>query len=349
MENQEYEDLNNRIEKYSNSLIHSDYGSYHHLPKEFVRINDNTTKRNDKIRSGAIVTKKTAKDSLYFGGLFRSLMSKDNHYITYLNESFNCKKSEIVIPDSISCLVKDYGSVGSERCYFECVGSRLANAFGVESVYNVAVASEVDEYDDSPNYDTLISVDYVPYGYKTETMRDLGIDFNEDSHLSDIMADIDRAFPRIAKEKKLNLTKEGLQNLKEKFALQFLFRSLICEDYDFVGKNTSILMGENGDFRLAPAYDMELLFDGAKSQGYYLEMAEDAIGYMQNNMPDTLNKFIKNMHSQFASGKIDKILDNTLKVSRALPLHLKKNLTRNSQRLTDVYKEIQMSSEMQSM
>lgn len=345
MESLDNVDFSRRIEKYSNALSHGDIGGYHHLPKEFVRIDDNTNTRNKRIHNSYVPIKKTAKDSLFFRDLFRSLMSNENHYITYLNDSFKCKKSEIVIPDHVSCLLKSYMDIGGERCYFECVGSRLANALGIDTVYNIAIASTHDEYDNTPQYDTLISVDYVPYGYRTESMVDLGIDFNEDTYLVQIMQELDDKLPQIAQKEKLNLTLEKANRLKEQFALQFLFRTLICEDYDFVSKNVSILMGEDGDFRLGPAYDMELLCDGAKSQGYYNDMAEASLTYMMNNMPKTLEKFMRRLEEKYNSHELESIIMNTLDISTGIKNYVKKSVMRNCCRLKDIYMQMQSSLE----
>lgn len=344
MKNSDYVDLNGRIEKYSNNVTHKGIGSSHHLPKGFVRLDDNTDERNRRLKTSAISSKKTAKDSLFFGDLFRSLMKKDNHYITYLNDSFKCPKSEMIVPDHVSCLLKNYAGILPERCYFECVGSRLANSLGVDTVYNVAIASTYDEDYDSTEYDTLISVDYVPYGYKTENMLDLGLGFDEDSKLSDIMDTIDATMPDIAKKKKLKITPERISNLKEQFALQYLFRTLICEDYDFQDKNVSILMGDNGDFRLGPAYDMEFLFDGGKAHGYYQDMANDALTYMSENMPKALDNFMKNLEKQHKSGKIENLIMNTMDISVNTKRHVKNHVDRNCKRLNDMYLEMQQES-----
>ena len=338
-------DIEDRIYEYDNASEISDIYDGH-LKKRAVRIDDNTDALNRK-QARTEDVKKTAKDSLLFGGLFRSLMGKDNHYITYMNNSFDCDKSEMVIPKFVSCFVKN--SQGNAKgCFSECVGSRLANLLGVKTVYNVALqSSEPDEYDDEyPDYDTIISVDYVPFGYTPETFEDLEIKFDEDTPLERIFNLIDMRFKHIAKDYGLEKSIDKLAQLKRDFAYQFLFRALVCEDFDLCSQNVAMLIGENGDFSLAPCFDMELVFNGEKSAMYYKKFATETIGYMSEVMPKVLNSFMTRYGKAVKSGKVEDTIMNTLKVQNYLAEPIAERLVNNYKRMSDIVSECQNSQEM---
>lgn len=324
---------------YDETTTRKDFGEYNHGEKTATAINDTNPRLIEQREASGLNLKKTLKDSLVFGKLFRSLMSKDNHYITYLNESFNCPKNEVYIPDHISCIVKDYSDIGSMRAYYECVGSRLANVFGVDTVFNLAIESVHHKEYDEPEYDKVISVDYVPYGYRTETLLDLGIGFDEDIPLSVIMQRLDVGFAKIEKKENVNATPERRRAIKEALAKQFLFRVLICEDNDFASQNVCTLLGDNGDILLGPSFDYELFVDGGKSRGYYREMADDAIEYMQDEMPEVLYDFVTRMTSKYRSGEISKTIESSIKAPSRWAQTVKESVIKNCKRLTEIYNE----------
>ena len=345
MENK-YIDIEKRIYEYDNASEISDtYDG--HLKKRAVRIDDNTEafeRKQVRTNDGAV---KTTKDSLLFGGLFRSLMGKDNHYITYMNNSFNCEKSEMVIPKFVSCFVKNTEN-NAHACYSECVGSRLASLLGVNTVYNIALqSSEPDEFDDEyPDYDTIISVDYVPYGYTPETFEDLGIRFDEDTPLSKIFTTIDMRFKHIAKDYGLEKSIDKLAQLKRDFAHQFLFRALVCEDYDLCSQNVAMLIGENGDFSLAPCFDMELVFSGERSSMYYKKVAKETVGFVSEVMPEELAAFMSRYGKAVKSGKLQDTITNTLKVQTYLSEPIELRLVDNYRRMSEAILECQNDKEM---
>ena len=124
MNNNTMNELQSRVELYDNAedLV----GAYEgHLGKNVVRVNDDRDSLRKKREAGLVDIKKTAKDSLFFGDLFRALMSKKSHYLTYMNELFAGKKSETYIPESVSCFIKR--SQNNSDCQLEVIGSRLAN------------------------------------------------------------------------------------------------------------------------------------------------------------------------------------------------------------------------------
>ena len=272
-------------------------------------------------------------------------MTKKSHYQTYMNEMFTGKKSDMYIPESVSCIVKK--SQNNSDCQLEAIGSRLANLFGVDTVYNLAIESEEqDEYEKYPTYDAIVSVDYVPYGYRLETFKDLFLEFTEDSSLEDICNMIDDEIDCIARENKLHLTENRLSSLKEKFAYQFIFRNLVCEDYDFCDRNTALLMGDDGDFKLAPCFDMELLFRGRKSHLYYDSFARATIDYLSREMPKVLSDFMARYKDIVSSPELEKVVMRSVKVDPRYTRDIYDHIVNNYKRMNSLISEYNQNKEL---
>lgn len=344
MNNNKMEELQSRIELYDNAedLVGSFDG---HLGKNAVRINDDRAALKKKREEGLVDIKKTAKDSLFFGELFRSLISKKSHYKTYMDDLFAGKKKDAYIPESVSCIVKR--SQNNSDCQLEAIGCRLANLFAVDTVYNLAIESdEQDEYEDYPTYDAIVSVDYVPYGYRTETFKDLYIEFNEDSSLEDVMNRIDDEFECVARENGLDNSQEKLTALKKKFAYQFIFRNLVCEDFDFCDRNTAMLIGDDGDFCLAPCFDMELLFRGRKSHVYFASFANQTIDYLMKNMPDVLSGFMQRYREVVSSSELEQVVKRSVKVDPKYTTDIYNHILHNYKRLSSFVAEYNQNHEL---
>ena len=138
-------DFKNRIEFYSGENSNAEDIVGGHTSKTFVRLNDDSDNfllRKEKLKRfknrnfiSRYLQRKVPKDSQFFKPLFYELMNRNSHYITYLNELFEDKR--IDIPTHISCLIKKAYTMEEGGVYGECYGSRLANAFEVDTVYNV--------------------------------------------------------------------------------------------------------------------------------------------------------------------------------------------------------------------
>ena len=344
MNNNNMEELNSRLEFYDNQKELK--GSFEgHLGKNAVRINDDCESLKKKRANGLVDVKKTVKDSLFFGGLFRSLMSKKSHYKTYMDDLFKGKKDDCYIPESVSCIVKK--SQNNSDCQLEVIGSRLANLFGVDTVYNLAIESDSqDEYYEYPTYDAIVSVDYVPYGYRLETFNRLHVWFNEDSTLEEVMKSIDNKYKTVANKYDLEGGLEKLAELKKKFASQFIFRNLVCEDFDFCDNNAAVLIGENGDFRLAPCFDMEMLFRGRKSHFYYADFANKTIDYMMQTMPEVLEDFMSRYREVVSSSELEQVVMRSVRVDPRYTKDIYDHILNNYERLSSFILEKKQNREL---
>jgi len=308
-------DLSKRIERYApnGETDRSFLGG--HTKKDFVRIDDDKEKFSKEQLAFENKLTKSIKDSDFFVELFKDLSKGNSHYCTYMNSLIvGLPKEEIYIPKYVSCLLKDLFDI--EQSYIsECVGCRLANELGVNTVFNIAHERPLEAWqskDEFNGYDYLISVDYIPSGYTNRTLQSLDVLFTEDSTLGDIMQKIDLFFKKYARSYELNVTEENLMQFKKDFARQYLFRQFVCEDDDFTAKNVGMLISENGDFTLAPCFDMEFLFYGKKAVRYYEAFAKNTIVYLKSNMPDVLMDFVNACVKAQKSGRIEKIFRKTL-------------------------------------
>jgi hypothetical protein len=313
-----------------------------HTDKKFVRLDDDKMLLKKKRKVFLNNVKKSFKDSHFFGELFKQLQTKKSSYVTYLNDLVAPKDgSEPYIPQYVSCLIKEL--TDQILFYSECISCRIANAIGVKTVFNTAhemPRAPWESKDDPVRYDYLISVDYVPTGYRTENLLELGIYFNVDTTLPEIFKNIDKKLQMIADMEKIKLTEENVARFKRDFVKQFLFRQFICEDFDFESKNMGLLIGENGDFELAPCFDMEYAMYGKKTPHYYQSFAKGSIKYLYDCMPDVLEEFVNDCRNAYNSGKIAKIFDKTCpRAERREIEKIKKQTLNNFETFISLYNE----------
>ena len=223
--NEYYENFKDKIEEYSNVSELSKKNIGGRAEKRFVRIDDtkNTLKRK---RNLIPHMQKTAKNSLFFGDLFRDLRLGKSKWKTYLNDDlFGKKRKETVIPDKVSCLIKRFDDVDGQDPYIaEHLGCRIANVCGIDSVFNIAHPEPISEDDLEymsvvhDTYDYVISVDYVPWGYTSEKFSELDIGFHSETPLEEIMAEINEKFPYIEEKYGLKRDEKLFYQFKKDFA-----------------------------------------------------------------------------------------------------------------------------------
>ena len=285
-----------------------------------------------------------SKHRLFFGELFKELMSGNSSYVTYLNDGVvGKKKRDAKIPDYVRCIIKEMPSPTAPY-YGEIVGSRLANLLGVDTVYNMAHQIDPDDELSAFDYDYLISVDYVPDGFTDFTFDNIGVCFEEDS-LEDIMINIDRALRRLNKTGRISADLESVESFKEDFVKQFLFRSLLCEDQDYCSRNTSLLISKNGDFRLGPCFDMELMFQGKRSTSYYKSTVARDFEFLLGAMPDVLEEFLYTCNSALKSGDVARVMTDSISVGPDMIYQNYKMMVMNNiKTMTSLYQEMKKDS-----
>lgn len=323
-----------RLEEYTETDQEDIIGG-HHL-KTFVRVDDNTTNFDKKVKGGKSQSEKKFVDSEFFADLYRALSKKGCHYVTYFNDLVSAKKpQDRYIPKFVSCLRKENGNDGY---YGEIVGSKLANLCEVDTVFNVVTQSEDELFSEGeiyPNFDYILSVDYLQYGERTEDLATLGMKFDEDSNLPWMLERLDFMMPKFAEARGWKLTEEAVKKFKEDFVRMYIFRSLICEDFDYEAKNIGIIDNEQGDFRLAPCFDMELFFKGQRGARYYGKYAIDNINFAMENFPEVTKRIAEVLKENLDNGTVREIMEHSVPIRPDTLKRYKNIVFKNIQFLDD--------------
>ncbi|MGN0961865.1 MAG: hypothetical protein ACI4PF_06695 [Christensenellales bacterium] len=299
-----------------------------------IKVLDDNTKAFKKRKFNNETLGKTPKDSQFFAELFRRLKTGKSSYCTYLNDLVSKDK---YIPQYVYCFIKEIRQYsGSMAVYGEVVSPRLADLLGVSTVYNSVLEQENNDGPyDYTEYTKTLSVDFVPYGYRFMDLEEGGIDFDADTPLSSCIYKISILLQKISKKQKLNLSEENIKKTKEEFVRQFLFRNLLCEDLDFSAKNLGLLINENGDFRLAPQFDLEYMFAGSRSSKFHKEVTSETITYCAKYFPEVLNDFMSKLKKSLNNGTLKNVLQNTLKELPYYSTEAGKIIDRNSKNIFD--------------
>ena len=306
-------DFRDRLQRYSNGdRLH--YPG--HLEKDVCRVNDNTDEFDAVwICSEEISPQKTMKDSLYFRELFESYEDADkkSHYIFSLDKSLKPSSSgDRYIPVYVPCFLKRIGSLSA--IYGEVVGSRLANALGVDTVFNLPIniygsGKDVVDVQSSKMYTHIASVDFVRPREKFYTFKDLNLLFDRDTPIQEIFA-LCNKLPQRLRYKRVRVSREDIEQIKMDIAKQWLFKIAICADLDFQWENVGIICDDDGIVRLAPCFDMELLFQNIRflDTGRNGVVEFENLMYIFNNMPEMAGKMLEKFDELHKSGKLDKIM-----------------------------------------
>ena len=144
------------------------------------------------------------------------------------------------------------------------------------------------------------------------------------------MLRLERGLQRLSKEYNLKLSNEKATQIKEDFIRQYLFRNILCEDGDFWESNMGMLLGDNGDVRMAPLHDLEHMFGGKRVASEFEKVVKEAFAYCQRyGYMNVVNEFMSKLNKHYSSGEIDNILFNNIKVREYIPLRIYQMLNRN--------------------
>lgn len=316
------------------------------LDKEYVCIDDDKLSFTHYKELYNPDAKKTPKDSRFFEYLFTRLRSENSSFRTYLGDLPKCKSAHI--PKYINCFVKniresrrDEGVLGEVAC------PRIAELLGIDTVYNTVVEKTSPYFESSgyPEYMKILSVDGTPEGYRFADFNEVGIIFNFHSDsVESAMLRLEMRIRHIAKEYQLLMDAPIVKKFKEDFIKQYFFKNILCEDEDFWEANIGMLIGEDGDFCMAPMFDYEHMFAGRRPPSMYAEIVEQFFDYCKKygymHVAKELMDRLQEVHSQ---GKIDDILYNSVKVRPYAILNASDLINRNVQILNQAWKEVKSS------
>ena len=312
-----------------------------HIHKQIVMVNDDSYFYRKECASAEsrheLPRPKTLDDCMMFDHLYKELQC-GAHYSTYLNGLVNPQDgSEPYYPHKVSCVLKRFASekevkFRSERLYVdynlstlynEVVGSRLINAMGVDTVYNMPISSypQYMLYEEYPRFDTVLSVDFMQGGYSYEDLRCLGLICFPNVFNDQGMQELEDALYKFGREHNIPNLDEQVKNVTKTLVEQILVKMLVCADTDMHQRNFMIKWRDGVDLGIAPCYDMELIFNNGEDSwlDFWLgvfrkQVKEEIFPYLSKKMPELLDDFIARVKNLVRSGTLDKVMTESLPV-----------------------------------
>lgn len=285
----------------------------------FTRIEDGVSGKNDEQKD--VLQNRKFCDKKHLGEYVDIVLSNPNcSYKSMYNELIKSG----YIPKYFSVLIKDCHN-DPDKIKAELFGSQIANLLGVPTAYNFGIKDGGEKPkkwtgEIIGDYFALGSLDFVPYGYKTESFSELSGTRYKRIYPSLLLWDdfvetalVNRFGDRISSEQK--------KKIHEDFVASYLLRKVVFPDYDFAVYNSGIMINENEtDVVSMPNFDMEgMLYDYIYSpyvptnfSNYYNKSIKNDLNYALENYSDITNKFMSKLQSSYKSGEIRSILDKTL-------------------------------------
>lgn len=214
-------------------------------------------------------------------------------YVTYIDdfvkENYNPDTHEIPLK-YVSVLLKKqrYENMTDTICK-EVIGSRIANALGMPTVYNELIEYDKEHY--------VMSIDFVKTGQEIDSFV---LESKKDYSVAnyDVWENLfNTATVKIA-EYSPNLV-ENIKKLKKDFVSQFLFRNVILDDGDLVPKNVTLIKDlKTKNLSFAPINDYEFIFAGREERDFE-EDVRKYIKYIGEKYPEELKEFTNKIHKTF--------------------------------------------------
>ena len=215
-------------------------------------------------------------------------------YVTYIDdfvkENYNPDTHEIPLK-YVSVLLKKqrYENMTDTICK-EVIGSRIANALGMPTVYN-----ELIEYD-KENY--VMSIDFVKTGQEIDSFERDKNKKNYSMANYDVWEDLFNTATIKITEYSPTLV-DNIKTLKKDFVQQFLFRNVILDDGDFVPNNVTLIKDlKTKNLSFAPINDYEFIFAG-REESDFEEDVRKYIKYIGEKYPEELKEFANKIQKTF--------------------------------------------------
>ena len=352
-------EYNSRIKKYSNISVSSKPDVLGQDPKLFCMFYHGKSIVSDLSNDEMIffmLRKKKISDSLC-ADLWKSLKSKNNHYVVAFDMLFDRESNDFHIPALIPVLEKQVRN-NEDGVFGEVAGSRLSSLMGLDTVYNFAptynaslpyapdMKSESEE--DKFSRCTILSVDYNAQGWQEYTFNDIvgGRGTRNNNSLEQNVNMINIILPLAFRAKsKINLTEDQLENIKLNYVKQYLFRVLLCRDTDFYARNAGIMYNlETKEIKLLPNYDMECSFadisEDDELKQKELNSITSTIKFCLKQYPHILTEFMKEVARLTKNGEIMSCLKTALPEAQPEMIKKKQDIMRYQlDILNDCYKK----------
>lgn len=269
-------------EEYSNQLKRKDIGGS--LDKQFIRV-----------------------DSKFISNYFDEISKSDSSYVSYVDDlirecydpNYRDENGKKKLPlQYFSVLVKEtsnrYSGPGSSN---EAVGARLANLFGVPTVYNQQVMHDGEK--------SILSLDFLKPGEVVTSIVDVHEEKYPEINTMEIVNRYD-GYQNIGAwcniiyemidyklEKDIPNREQMMNDVVGDFCIQLFFRNLILNDEDFKAHNVCLIFSEDyTSVKLAPGLDYESC--NFKSYGLhsFLEYLFSYFDFMNKYFPEKLASFM---------------------------------------------------------
>lgn len=326
------DELKSRIVKYSNMTVSAQPDVLGANPKLFFLVNILKREKRMQIESSIkdmAIWNKTLDDISCCVDLFRTLRSKNNHYITAFNELSDSRNSQPYIPEKIPVLGKAVRN-NEDGVYGEVVGSRLSQLMGYDTVYNFAPTFKSDDvylplkkcanYEETLRRKTVFSVDFLPYGWEHYTFNDIigGRGARNNNSLQQYLNMFKIILPLAFRAKfGFELTDDQISKIQREYVAQYLYRIVLCRDGDYFARNAGIMFNaDTKDVRLLPNFDMECCFSDMFSSDECRQKEDEniqkTIEFCAENYPDILQEFVSRIRKLNISGKLEKCMKTSL-------------------------------------
>lgn len=298
-------------------------------------------------------------DNKYLKNYLMEAIKPGCKYVTHIDdfvrETYDLKRKNIPLK-YVSVMLKDKEQHQNSTSSYEVIGSRIANALGVPTVYNELVTVS--------NKEMILSIDCVKPGMEIRDLNDsvyvkngnditrirakdftdfpiweelFDAQFRNKKDLTQDEIDFNKSycvefFEYPFEQAKLD---EYIEKFKTDFVKQYLLKTMILDDWDFYPRNVNYLTNTSTkEFHLGPACDYEYILAGyadcAKINNFY----EGNIKYLMHKYPQQTLEFGDAFYETFfENGKLSRIKVNQImdlynnKVSDQAYKNFIKNLT----------------------
>ena len=301
---------------------------------------------------------------------YRAIKKKGNNYRSIYNGVIMSGYN----PQYVSVLKKTIdGSTGyrNENAEYDVAGCRLANMFGIPTVYNfIYTERNMGEYDiEFVDNTHLLSVDFVEHGTRIvdlhEAMKETAdADWNSfdiEMDRNDVFSDLNLEgwfkffdhLPQMRTDVPNEVfTKENIDKIKKDFIKMYFFRKYIIDDEDLEPRNVALIYNEKQKtISLAPSHDYDFSFKGYSHTAYKI-FSEADLFFCMRQYPKELAQIIQGYgkllkkYDQFLNDK-DQLIDrdycdiytslNKELGDRDAADEIAKTVIRNLKRMTSIY------------
>ena len=260
-------------------------------------------------------------NSNQFSDLIKKIKQGNSSYVVHFDKF--AKSTKDFPLSKVSVLLK--------RCHFgrdslkEVVVSRIADSFGVPTVYNELARIGSTVY--------VASIDFLK---PKESMQILNPDKNCLNNMNQSFDNLDNDIIGYLDDmlKSGKIDKLEYARLHDEFVENYVFRFLILRDMDFGLNNIAMIKGQNGKYKWSPNYDYEYCFQGFIDY----KIVYDRLNQINKKYPEALEKVLERFVTNSTSGKLFKDLMNEYRIYDAIKYY--NDINSQVKMVSDAYEKV---------